>query len=103
MLNLVENAVKYTPAGGKVELSLACADGKAAVAVVDTGPGIDPGDAERVFQPFVRLDAARGRETGGAGLGLAIARSIILAHGGTLSLESRSGAGCRFAMHLPLG
>src|SRR5262249_48651604 len=59
-------------------------------------------DAERVFQPFVRLDAARARATGGAGLGLAIARSIAVAHGGSLTLESAPGAGSLFTMRLPL-
>src|SRR5262249_27236544 len=74
LLNLVENAVKYTPAGGRVELALTQADRWASIAVRDTGPGIDPGDAERIFQPFVRLDADGGPQTGGSGLGLSIAR-----------------------------
>lgn len=102
ILNLVENAVKYTPHGGKVELSLKRSDGWASVTVRDTGPGIDPSDAERIFQPFVRLDAARTRQTGGAGLGLAIARSIVLAHAGTLLLENAPGAGSHFIIRLPL-
>ena len=101
--NLVENAVKYTPAGGKVELALTREDGAARLSVRDTGPGIAPADAERIFQPFVRLDAARGRETGGAGLGLTIARSIVEAHGGTLSLESAPGAGSEFTIRIPSG
>jgi heavy metal sensor kinase len=100
--NLVENAIKYTPAGGKVELSLRTADGHALLAVQDTGIGIAPADAGRIFEPFVRLDAARARETGGTGLGLAIARSIVIAHGGTLMLESEAGAGSRFTIRLPL-
>jgi heavy metal sensor kinase len=100
--NLVENAVKYTPAGGRVELALTRADGWASIVVQDTGPGIDPADVERVFQPFVRLDAARARSTGGTGLGLSIARSIVMAHGGTLALESTPGAGSRFTIRLPL-
>jgi two-component system OmpR family sensor kinase len=102
VLNLVENAVKYTPAGGKVELSLTSGDGYASLAVQDTGIGISRADQERVFEPFVRLDAARARETGGTGLGLAIARAIALAHGGDLTLESRPGAGSRFTLRLPL-
>jgi signal transduction histidine kinase len=57
---------------------------------------------DRIFEPFVRLDAARARDTGGAGLGLAIARSIAVAHGGTLTVESRPGAGSRFVLRLPL-
>ena len=100
--NLVENAVRYTPAGGKVELSLRTADGHALLAVQDTGIGVAPADAERIFEPFVRLDAARARETGGTGLGLAIARSIVVAQGGALTLESEPGAGSRFTVRLPL-
>jgi heavy metal sensor kinase len=102
LLNLVENAIKYTPPGGKVELGLAIGNGMAVVTVSDTGIGLDPADADRIFEPFVRLDAARARDTGGAGLGLAIARSIAVAHGGTLSVESRPGAGSRFVLRLPL-
>jgi two-component system OmpR family sensor kinase len=100
--NLVENAVKYTPRGGKVELGLSAGDGAATVTVSDTGIGIEPPDTERIFEPFVRLDAARSRDTGGAGLGLAIARSIVTAHRGTLTVESRPGAGSRFTIRLPL-
>jgi signal transduction histidine kinase len=102
VLNLIENAVKYTPAGGKVELSLTTEDGRASLAVQDTGIGIAPEDAGRIFEPFLRLDAARARETGGAGLGLAIARAIVLAHGGTLTLRSEPGAGSSFVVRLPL-
>jgi two-component system OmpR family sensor kinase len=100
--NLVENAIKYTPAGGKVELSLVREDGCAALSVQDTGIGIAPADSERIFEPFVRLDAARSRDTGGTGLGLSIVRSIAAAHGGTLALDSRPGAGSRFTLLLPL-
>jgi heavy metal sensor kinase len=103
LLNLAENAVKYTPSGGKVELALGVAPGHAEITVSDTGIGIDPGDLDRIFEPFLRLDAARARDTGGAGLGLAIARSIVIAHGGTLTAESRPGAGSRFTIRLPLG
>ena len=102
VLNLVENAVKYTPAGGKVELSLTSSNGHASLAVQDTGLGIPPADQKRIFEPFVRLDAARARETGGTGLGLAIARAIVLAHDGALTVESHPGAGSRFTVQLPL-
>src|SRR5262245_5281039 len=102
MRNLIENALKYTPPGGTVELTLGAGDGQAVFAVQDTGIGIAPADAERIFEPFVRLDDARARETGGTGLGLAIARSIVLAHGGTLVLEPTSGPGSRFVIRLPL-
>jgi heavy metal sensor kinase len=101
VVNLVENAVKYTPAHGTVTLSLARADGHALVTVEDTGIGLDPADAGRIFEPFVRLDAARSRETGGSGLGLAIARSIALAHGGTIAVESAPRSGSRFTLRLP--
>lgn len=101
MLNLVENAVKYTPPGGHVELSLRGDNGTAAFTVRDTGPGIPAADAERVFEPFVRLDDARARNTGGAGLGLAIARSIVIAHGGSLNLEGGPGKGSSFTIRLP--
>ncbi|HET7341418.1 MAG TPA: ATP-binding protein, partial [Methylomirabilota bacterium] len=103
LLNLVENGIKYTPAGGRVELSVAVADAEAVLAVEDTGPGVDEADAERIFEPFVRLDAARARETGGSGLGLAIARSIVIAHRGTLGVERAAGGGARFTMRLPRG
>ena len=102
VLNLVENAIKYTPPGGRVELGLATADRSAAIVVRDTGVGMDPAEAARVFEPFVRLDEARARDTGGAGLGLAIVRSIVLAHGGTLAVESAPGAGSTFTIRLPL-
>jgi heavy metal sensor kinase len=102
LLNLVENAVKYTTPGGRVELAQAVADGWVSIGVQDTGPGIDPADADRIFQPFVRLDGARAGATGGSGLGLSIARSIVLAHGGRLTLESAPGTGSRFLIRLPL-
>jgi heavy metal sensor kinase len=102
LLNLVENAIKYTPPGGKVELGLVTGDGLGVFMVADTGIGIEPADTDRIFEPFVRLDAARARDTGGAGLGLAIARSIVVAHGGTLTVESRPGSGSRFVVRLPL-
>ena len=101
LLNLVENGVKYTPAGGRVEISVAEVGGDVVMAVEDTGPGIDPRDNARIFEPFVRLDAARDRESGGSGLGLAIARSIIVAHRGSLAVERRDPTGSRFTIHLP--
>jgi heavy metal sensor kinase len=102
LLNLVENGVKYTPAGGRVVVSVTAAAGEAVLAVEDTGPGIDPADVARIFEPFVRLDTARSRETGGSGLGLAIARSIVVAHRGTLGVERPDAGGSRFTIRLPL-
>jgi two-component system sensor histidine kinase SenX3 len=101
LLNLVENAIKYTPPGGKVELSLASDGGFAVLTVQDTGIGIAATDQERIFERFVRLDAARARETGGTGLGLSIARAIVVAHGGTLDVQSEPASGSRFTIRLP--
>jgi heavy metal sensor kinase len=102
LLNLAGNAVKYTPAGGKVELSLATGGSTARIIVRDTGVGIAPEDVARIFQPFVRLDTARARSTGGAGLGLAMTRSIVEAHRGRLHVDSSPGAGSTFTVELPL-
>jgi signal transduction histidine kinase len=71
------------------------------LSVLDSGPGIAPADVERVFEPFVRLGAVAPEEPKGTGLGLAIARSVAVAHGGTLALESTPGAGSRFTIRLP--
>jgi len=101
LLNLVENAVKYTPRLGAVEISVAPEDPWVLLRVSDTGPGIEAADVARIFEPFVRLDTARTRETGGTGLGLAIAEAIVLAHGGTIELESTPGGGSTFTIRLP--
>jgi len=103
IVNLVDNAIKYTKAGGTVELSLERDGGDAVVAVSDTGVGMNPEDAERIFEPFVRLDAARTAEAAGAGLGLSIVHSIVAAHAGRLSVQTAPGVGSRFAVRLPLG
>ena len=102
LLNLVDNALKYTPSGGTVELSLTRDGGEAVVAVRDTGVGIAPDDLDRIFDPFVRLDTAPIRPTAGTGLGLAIARSIVTAHAGHLRAESAPGSGSTFTVSLPL-
>jgi signal transduction histidine kinase len=102
LLNLVENGVKYTPSGGRVEISVQATESEARLVVEDTGPGIDPADVARIFEPFVRLDAARDRESGGSGLGLAIAHSIVVAHRGTIQVERREAGGSRFTIRLPL-
>jgi heavy metal sensor kinase len=102
LLNLIDNAVKYTPPGGKIEVSLIRGDRTASIVVRDTGIGIAPGDQNRIFQPFVRLESARESTEGGAGLGLSIARSIVMAHGGELLLESTPGSGSTFTIRLPL-
>ncbi len=72
-----------------------------AITVEDDGPGIPDGDMERVFQPFVRLEESRGRETGGSGLGLTIARAVVVAHGGEITLANRPEGGLRVTILLP--
>ncbi len=99
LMNLLGNALAYTPAGGSVHISLSKADGYAVLRVADTGPGIPEGDRERVFERFVRLDPARG--SGGAGLGLAIARWVAEAHGGAVRIASSGPGGTIFAASLP--
>ncbi len=101
LLNVVENAIRYSDAGGMVRVTLDARDGAAVIEVTDRGPGIASGDVERIFEPFVRLESARGRHEGGSGLGLAIARSIADAHGGSLTVSSPPGAGSRFTLTVP--
>ena len=98
LLNLLHNAIVYTPVGGRVSVSLDLRDGVAELRVSDTGRGIPPEDRERIFGRFVRLDPARGE--GGSGLGLAIARWIAEAHGGTLSVVQSGADGTVFAARL---
>ncbi len=97
--NLVANALKFTPAGGRITLAAEPTDGDVAITVVDTGIGIDPEQQPRVFERFYKAD--RGRGGGGIGLGLAIVKHIVLAHEGTVSVESRPGRGSTFTMRLP--
>jgi signal transduction histidine kinase len=93
VLILVDNAVKYTPAGGAVRLQTAVKDGLATLAVADTGVGIEPAHLPHLTERFYRVDRARSRETGGAGLGLSIAQGIASTHGGTLTITSAPGKG----------
>jgi signal transduction histidine kinase len=103
MLNLVTNAIKYTPAGGLVGLSLTELDGAVTLTVSDTGVGIAPGDLPHIFDRFWRADPARSRtgERAGTGLGLAITKWIAEAHGGSITVQSRPGRGTVFTVHLP--
>jgi two-component system, OmpR family, heavy metal sensor histidine kinase CusS len=99
--NLIENAIKYTPAGGKVRVRVDEEDKRAVVRVHDEGVGIAAEHLPRVFDRFYRVDKARSREEGGTGLGLSIARSIVVAHGGTIDLESSPGRGTTCVVSLP--
>ena len=99
--NLVDNAVKYTSADGRVEVRVWRADGGAGLTVTDSGPGIAAEDLPRVFDRFFRLDAARTRVQGGSGLGLAICKALVEAHGGRIRAKSVPGAGSTFSLTLP--
>lgn len=102
LLNLVENAIKHTPDGGAVRLAGASTDaGMVLLSVSDTGLGIPPEDLPHVFERFYRVDKSRSRAHGGVGLGLAIARSIIEAHGGDIEVQSEVGVGTTFNVWLP--
>ncbi len=99
--NLLDNALRHTPAGGSVTLSAVAASGGVRLVVRDTGPGIASDDLPRVFERFYRADKSRRRDQGGSGLGLAIAKSIIESHGGRIWAESSPGAGTQFIIELP--
>jgi heavy metal sensor kinase len=99
LLNLLGNALTYTPEGGEVDVRLVPEPGAVSIQVADTGPGIAPADRERVFERFVRLDPARAQ--GGAGLGLAIARWVAEAHGGRLELLRSGPGGSVFSATIP--
>ncbi len=96
LTNLIENALHFTPEAGSVRVSLCAQPGGVGVAVTDTGAGIEPEDLPHVFERFYRADKSRNRTTGGAGLGLAIARQIVELHGGSLAVESSPGKGRDF-------
>ena len=102
ILNLLDNAVKYTPAGGEVSIELTASNGDAQIVVRDNGIGIPASDQPHVFDRFYRVDKARSRALGGAGLGLSITRSVAEIHGGRVSVES-SDAGSVFTVELPTG
>ena len=93
--NLLSNAFRWTPDGGRIELELAAENGSVSVGVRDTGPGIEPDERERIFRPFWSRDGS------GTGLGLAIARELAVALGGRIELESSDGRGSRFTLVLP--
>jgi two-component system phosphate regulon sensor histidine kinase PhoR len=100
--NLLDNAVQYTPSGGRIEV-ISHANGREVVfTVADTGMGVPEADLERIFERFYRVDAARSREAGGTGLGLSIARHIVEAHGGRIWVESAVGLGSRFHFSVPI-
>jgi len=97
--NLIENAIKYTPSGGEVRVSVQAAGTGLTIAVTDSGIGIDARDRARVFDRFFRADDSR--STPGNGLGLSLAEAIVRAHGGSITVDSEPGDGSRFAVRLP--
>ncbi|HPJ01955.1 MAG TPA: HAMP domain-containing sensor histidine kinase [Candidatus Limiplasma sp.] len=99
---LVDNAIKYTPAGGKITLSMKAELGECVIAIQDTGQGISKDELARIFDRFYRSDKARKVQNGGHGLGLSIARIIVVAHGGTITVRSKEDAGTTFFVRLPL-
>jgi signal transduction histidine kinase len=103
LLNMVTNAIKYTPQGGTIALGLEQDDEAVTLSVRDTGIGIAAGDLPHIFERFWRADPARSRtgDRPGVGLGLAITKWIVEAHGGTITVQSRPGRGSVFTVRLP--
>jgi signal transduction histidine kinase len=99
LTNLVDNAVKH---GKRAEVTFSTADGAAILRVKDDGPGVPESEFENVFAPFYRLERSRSRETGGAGLGLAVARNIVRGHGGDITLSNDPAGGLVLTVFLPL-
>lgn len=99
--NLVHNAVKFTPSGGQIHVSLQQRDQHIAVTVADSGIGVSPEDVPRLFERFFKADKSRNRAAGGSGLGLSITRKIVDMHGGTISVDSTPGQGTTFRVELP--
>jgi len=101
LVNLLHNAISYTPEGGSIILEAGAAPEGAEISVSDDGIGIPPEDVPRIFERFYRVDKARSRDQGGTGLGLSIVRHIVEAHGGHVRVESKPGKGSRFTFFLP--
>jgi signal transduction histidine kinase len=101
-VNLLDNAIKYTPNGGRISVRVTARDHTAVLEVTDNGIGIPAEALPRVFERFFRADKARSRELGGAGLGLSIVKSICAAHGGRVEVHSKEGQGTRVTVELPL-
>jgi signal transduction histidine kinase len=98
--NLVDNAIRYTRPGGRVDVSVSTGDGDVVLTVADTGVGIPARETGRIFERFYRVDRARSRETGGTGLGLSIVRHVIENHGGTIDVRSELGRGTTIEVRL---
>lgn len=101
-VNLIDNALRFTPEGGSVKVTLDVADGHAVIRVADSGVGIPFKDLPYVFERFYVVDRSRTRGASGAGLGLSIVKHIVEAHHGTVAVESTLGAGTKFTVRLPM-
>jgi two-component system phosphate regulon sensor histidine kinase PhoR len=102
LYNLMENAIAHTPKGGKINVSAREQDNEVFVSIADTGEGIPPEDIKLIFERFYRVDKSRTRATGGSGLGLTIAKRLVEAHGGTITVQSTVGQGSTFTFSLPV-
>ena len=102
LFNLLDNAVRFTPPGGEVTVSASRHNGTCEIRVADTGAGIPLEHLPKLFERFYRVDPARSRDDGGTGIGLAIARSVVEAHGGHIWAESEAGKGSTFTFELPV-
>jgi len=103
LLNLVSNAIKFTPNGGEICVGCGGDATQVRISVRDSGPGIPPDKLDRIFEPFVQLESGRTRTHDGAGLGLAISRNLARAMGGDLTVQSTIGEGTTFTLSLPAG
>ena len=102
LLNLMDNAIKYTPEGGEVEIITGKRDEKLIIKIKDTGRGIPKEEQDNIFKRFYRVDKSRSRKKGGTGLGLAICEWIVESHEGSIEFESRTGIGTTFIIKLPV-
>jgi two-component system OmpR family sensor kinase len=101
LANLLNNALVHTPTDAEVKVRLTPTDDEVLLEVADTGPGLPPEEAERIFERFYRTDTSRTRASGGTGLGLSIVQALVDAHNGTVSVESAEGVGATFTVRLP--
>ena len=100
--NIIENAIKYTPDGGKISVTLHRMGRDAVLEIADTGVGIPQEDVAHVFDRFYRVDKARSRDTGGTGLGLSIVQQSVRLHAGSVTVTSEQGKGTTFTVQLPV-
>lgn len=103
LMNLVDNAIKFTPPGGRVTVRASSAGDKVRIDVMDTGPGIPKESLGRIFERFYRVDKSRSRELGGMGLGLAIVKHLVKSLGGSIEVKSEVGKGSVFSLYFPIG